>query len=94
MKLRGFVSSATSRYYIGDEGEHRSMRHSESVMAKHGGISKFNSALEDWKTYAERLEQYFAANDITAAGKKGLFSSVRVARRLTSSFAVYCRQLR
>ena len=39
-------------------------------MAKHGSLSEFNSALEDWKTYVERLEQYFAANDVTAAGKK------------------------
>ena len=39
-------------------------------MAKYGSLSKFNSALKDWKTYVETLEQYFAANDVTAAGKK------------------------
>ena len=40
------------------------------IMAKHGSVCEFNSALEDWKTYVERLEQYFAANDVTAVGKK------------------------
>ena len=39
-------------------------------MAKHGSVCEFNSALEDWKTYVERLEQYFAANDVTPVGKK------------------------
>ena len=39
-------------------------------MAKHGSVCEFNSALEDWKTYVERLEQYFTANDVTAVGKK------------------------
>ena len=39
-------------------------------MAKHGSIAEFNSAAEDWKSYIERVEQYFAANDVTAAGKK------------------------
>ena len=32
-------------------------------MATHGSITEFNSSLEDWKTYVERLEQYFTAND-------------------------------
>ena len=33
-------------------------------MATHGSVSEFNSAQEDWRSYAERLEQYFAANDV------------------------------
>ena len=33
-------------------------------MAMHGSVSEFNSAQEDWRSYAERLEQYFATNDV------------------------------
>ena len=33
-------------------------------MATHGRVFEFNSAQEDWPSYAERLEQYFAANEI------------------------------
>ena len=39
---------------------------------------KFNPDEDDWKSYVERLDQYFAANDITEAEKKRatLLSSV------------------
>ena len=39
---------------------------------------KFNPDEDDWKSYVERLDQYFAANDITEAAKKRatLLSSV------------------
>ena len=33
-------------------------------MAMHGSVSEFNSAQEDWCSYIEGLEQYFAANDV------------------------------
>ena len=33
-------------------------------MATHGRVFEFNSAQEDWPSYADRLEQYFAANEI------------------------------
>ena len=39
-------------------------------MATHGRVPKFNSAQQDWPSYAERLEQYFAAvNEIKDEGK-------------------------
>ena len=33
-------------------------------MATHGTGGEFNSGVEDWVSYSERLEQYFAANGI------------------------------
>ena len=33
-------------------------------MATHGSIEAFNSTIEDWTSYTERLEQYFTANKI------------------------------
>jgi len=38
-------------------------------MALHGTIREFSSALEDWASYAERMDSYLAANEITNAGK-------------------------
>ena len=32
-------------------------------MATQGSVSEFNSA-QHWRSYAERLEQYLAANDV------------------------------
>ena len=39
-------------------------------MANHGTISPFEQGKEDWTSYSEHLEQYFAANDVTDAGKQ------------------------
>ena len=39
-------------------------------MANHGTIGPFEQGKEDWTSYSERLEQYFAANDVTDAGKQ------------------------
>ena len=45
-------------------------------MAMHGRVSEFNSAQEDWPSYAEQL-QYFAANEIKDEGKiQGILLSV------------------
>ena len=30
----------------------------------HGPTGEFNSTQEDWVSYTERLQQYFAANDV------------------------------
>jgi len=49
-------------YYTGDKDS--------SGMALHGTIGEFNSALEDWASYAERMDSYLAANEITDAGKR------------------------
>lgn len=43
----------------------------KGIMATRYGIAThFDSALEDWTTYLERLQMYFAANDIDDATKK------------------------
>ena len=33
-------------------------------MATHGSVSEFVQSVESWTSYVQRLEQYFAANDI------------------------------
>ena len=35
-----------------------------------GQVEAFQSGVDDWEQYTERLEQYFVANDIVDAGKK------------------------
>ena len=39
-------------------------------MAKHGSIGEFDGDRETWKSYTERLTQYFAANDVESADKQ------------------------
>ena len=39
-------------------------------MATHGTTGAFEPSNETWLSYAERLEQYFIANDVDAADKK------------------------
>ena len=39
-------------------------------MATHGNICEFNAEAEDWKSYTERLQQYFTANDVDSAEKQ------------------------
>ena len=50
-------------------------------MATHSRLREFNPAAEDWISYAERLEFYFAANDVKDADKQRavLFSVVGAA---------------
>ena len=36
----------------------------------HGSVGPFDSSQEDWRSYTERLEQYFAANDVAGAAKQ------------------------
>ena len=36
----------------------------------YGTIAEFDPAEEDWSTYVERVDLYFAANDITDAAKR------------------------
>ncbi len=40
------------------------------LMATHGSVGEFNEATEDWTSYTERVEQYFAANDVDSATKQ------------------------
>ena len=39
-------------------------------MATHSCLREFNPAVEDWISYAERLEFYFAANEVKEADKQ------------------------
>ena len=39
-------------------------------MATHGTIGEYDHCKEDWVSYCERLEHYFAANDVDDAGKQ------------------------
>ena len=39
-------------------------------MPGHGRMREFNSAIESWPEYIERLEQYFITNDIVDGDKK------------------------
>ena len=39
-------------------------------MATHGTIGEYNHSNEDWVSYCERLEHYFAANDVNDADKQ------------------------
>ena len=40
------------------------------MAVKHGIIGEYDGRSEDWESYAERLEQYFVGNDVTAPAKK------------------------
>ena len=40
------------------------------MAVKHGAVGEFNSDLEDWVSYTERLVQYFVANGISEEGDK------------------------
>lgn len=40
------------------------------MAAIHGTVGAFDSSIEDWVAYIERLTQYFIANDVTDADKK------------------------
>ncbi len=40
------------------------------MTAKHGTLAEFDTGIEDCKSYAERLEQYFVTNNITNACKQ------------------------
>ena len=42
------------------------------TMATQGKIATFNSTVESWTLYCERLHFYFNANDIVYSGKKRL----------------------
>ena len=47
------------------------------MMAVHGTLGEFTSEKEDWKSYVERLKQYFTAKDMTLPRMRSneLFSS-------------------
>ena len=46
------------------------------TMAIHGTIGECDHYKEDWVSYCERLEHYFAANDVDDAGKRAILLSV------------------
>ena len=41
----------------------------------HGTIGEFNSTQEDWASYTERLQQYFAANNVAEDKQKAILLS-------------------
>ena len=43
------------------------------MASSHGHIGEFNSQLEDWRSYTERLQNYFIANDIKSEAKQRAF---------------------
>ena len=58
-------------------------------MTYHGKLSEFDSTSEDWPSYVERMEQYFAANDVGDETKKrAILYSLSVGPQLTASFEV------
>ena len=44
-------------------------------MAVHGQLYPFDSVVEDWSTFLERAEMYFAANGIADDDKRGILIS-------------------
>ena len=44
------------------------------AMATHGTIGEYAHSNEDWISYCERLEYYFAANDVNDASKQRAMS--------------------
>ena len=43
---------------------------SEIDMARHGTLGEYDNTREDWLSYTERLQQYFAANDMRNTEKQ------------------------
>ena len=46
------------------------MRKNTIVMATHGTLSAFDSSMTNWRSYADQLNYYFIANEITMDKKK------------------------
>ena len=67
LATRGYLPTWDGRYlpYVG-----RLLHWRRGSMATHGSINAFDSSQEDWTAYTERMEQYFAANDVDAATKR------------------------
>ena len=40
------------------------------MASRYGVINEFEAAREDWTSYAERVEEYFAANDVESTEKR------------------------
>ena len=40
------------------------------MASNHGHIGEFNNQLEDWRSYTERLQNYFIANNIKSEAKQ------------------------
>ena len=50
-------------------------------MANHGTIGPFEQGKEDWTSYSERLEQYFAVNDSRMPENSVQYCLFRVVRQ-------------
>ncbi len=60
----------TRGHYTGNEGV---FLRSHVLMAVFGNIGEFLESKESWSQYAERFEQFFAANDIAIDTNKSVF---------------------
>ena len=45
------------------------------MASKYGTFGEFNPSLEDWRSYTERLQQYFKANDVEEDKQKAILLS-------------------
>ena len=61
---------SSALFYIGDEEKNQTMA------TKHGSVCEFDSSVEDWTSYTERLQQYFAANDVAEGKQRAVLLSV------------------
>ena len=58
-------------------GQHLVTRIKTTGMATHGSVSAFEQSKEDWTSYVEHLDFYFAANDVTTdLNKRAILLSV------------------
>ena len=46
-----------------------------TIAAKYGTFGKFNPSLDDWRSYTERLQQYFKPNDVPKDKQKAILLS-------------------
>ena len=70
-------------------------------MGLHGAVVPFNQDQDDWSEYIERLEHYFAANDVVSAEKQRAIllsavgpSTYRLIRTLVSVTALVVEKAR
>ena len=72
-----------------------------SAVGLHGAVVPFNQDQDDWSEYIERLEHYFAANDVVSAEKQRAIllsavgpSTYRLIRTLVSVTALVVEKAR
>ena len=56
----------------------------------HGTVGEFNIEREDWSAYAERLQQYFTANDVDSADKQRAVLLSACGLATYNHFGIWC----